>query len=288
MRYGLFPATMIGVVGGAGLWFPSGDLVTVGTVVFLATIPLFFALERMLPWREEWLGNRGDVATDVGLVATAGFMAPVLDVLTQVGTLVLTGWLSVELGEALWPSQWPVLAQGILALVIADFFRYWVHRALHEVPFLWRIHATHHSASRLYFFNGARIHPLEVLLSGFVENMPLIVLGVSPEALAMRFVIGRVIGRFQHCNLDVELGPLDYVFSSPKNHRWHHSRNLKEAACNYGGDIILFDHLFGTFHLPRDREPSDEIGIENMPDFPKGFWGVLLSPFRWSEHLRRD
>ena len=101
----------------------------------------------------------------------------------------------------------------------------------------------------------------------------------------MRFLIGRIIGRFQHCNLDVDFGPLDYVFSSPKNHRWHHSKDLALAAHNYGGDIILFDHLFGTFYMPRDREPSDEIGIENMPDFPTNLLEVLMSPFRWQKYL---
>ena len=93
--------------------------------------------------------------------------------------------------------------------------------------------------------------------------------------------MGRIIGRFQHCNLDLVLGPLDYVFSSPKNHRWHHAKDLRVAAHNYGGDVILWDHVFGTFFLPPDREPSDEIGIENMPDFPKSLVGVVLSPFRW-------
>ena len=89
-----------------------------------------------------------------------------------------------------------------------------------------------------------------------------------------------MIGRLQHCNLDVELGRLDHAVSSPKNHRWHHSSDLGEAAHNYGGNIVLFDHLFGTFHLPRDREPSNRVGIENLPDFPKRFWAVLSSPIQ--------
>ena len=141
-----------------------------------------------------------------------------------------------------------------------------------------------HSATRLYFYNGARLHPFEILLTGIVEGIPVVLMGIPAEALAMRFVMGRVIGRFQHCNLDVRLGPLDWVFSTPRNHRWHHSRNLDEAAHNYGGDVILWDHLFGTFFLPRDREPSDRVGIADMPDFPARLDRLVLSPFTWKRH----
>lgn len=284
LRYGLFPGTMILAVA-CGLLLFEDSLAAYGMWIFFGSIPVFFVLERMLPWREAWLGNRGDVGTDVGLVATSGLAAPIQERATELAVLALAATLAERSGGGVWPAHWPLLAQGVLALVVGDFFRYWVHRALHEVPLLWRIHATHHSARRLYFFNGARIHPLEVLVSGFVEMTPLVLLGVTPEALAVRFIMGRVIGRFQHCNLDVDLGPLDYVFSTPRNHRWHHSKDLREAAHNYGGDIILFDHLFGTFYMPRDVEPPDEIGIENMPDFPTGIWGVLVSPFRWRRHL---
>lgn len=281
LRVGLFPTLLIGGVIAAVPLFDRFDPFTVGLAMYLGTIPLFFFLERMIPWSEGWIGSRGDVSTDVGLVVLAGAATPILGPATQLTAVALAAGIGMPAEHGLWPAGWPVIVQGALALVFADFFRYWVHRALHEVPFLWRIHATHHSAPRLYFFNGARLHPLEILVSGFVETTPLLLLGVTPEALAMRFVMGRVIGRFQHCNLDVSLGPLDYLFSTPKNHRWHHSKNLQVAAHNYGGDVIVWDHVFGTFFLPTDREPSDQIGIENMPCFPTDLVGVLLSPWRW-------
>lgn len=128
--------------------------------------------------------------------------------------------------------------------------------------------AGHHSAERLYFFNDARPYPFEVILSGFIESVLLILLDIPADALALRFVMGRIIGRFQHCDLNVRLRPLDDVFSSPWNHCWHHSQDLREAGHNYGEDVILWDHLFGAFYLPADREPSDEIGIGPMKNFP--------------------
>lgn len=288
LQVGLYPASFVLFIGGGAILFEHADPNGVALGVYFGTIPLFFLLERMLPWSEDWLGSRGDVHADIGFVVLAGFVAPLLDGAVRAAAVVLAAWLAASFGSALWPSDWPVIAQGALAIVVGDFFRYWVHRALHEWPPLWRIHATHHSATRLYFWNGARIHPLEVLLTGFVEMVPLIALGATAPALAMRMLIGRVIGRFQHCNLDLRLGPLDYVFSTPKNHRWHHSRDLDEAAHNYGGDLVLWDHVFGSFHLPKDREPSDQVGIGNMPDFPTDLPRILLTPFVWRRYLLRD
>jgi sterol desaturase/sphingolipid hydroxylase (fatty acid hydroxylase superfamily) len=114
-----------------------------------------------------------------------------------------------------------------------------------------------------------------------LQTVPLAVLGASGEALAVQVLLTLAIGRFQHCNLALTLGPLDYVFSAPGPHRWHHARDPRTAQCNYGGDVLLWDHLFGTFHLPRDREPSGEIGIEDGASFPRGILGVLASPFTW-------
>lgn len=284
VRIALFPVLFVGIVWISLNLFAVFDPVQVGLFVFFATIPLFFVLERMLPWSERWLGSQGDVHVDVGLTALAGVVAPLVEATTQLSAIAIAGWVGGRGIAQLWPAEWPLLAQAVLALVVADFFRYWVHRALHEVPLLWRVHATHHSAVRLYFFNGARIHPIEVLVSGCIENIPLLLLGVPAEALALRFVMGRVIGRFQHCNLDVRLGPLDYLFSSPLNHRWHHSRDLREAAHNYGGDVIIWDHVFRTFYLPAGRVPSDKIGIGGMPDFPSGLWPLLASPFQWKRY----
>ena len=283
LQWALFPATLVGFVAAAQLVMERHDGSLVALAVFFVTIPIFFALERLLPWRQEWLGSRRDVHVDVGLFGLSVLLGVLL--VGPVNTLV-GGGLAESFGMRLWPSRWPLIAQGSLALLVGDLFRYWFHRAEHENALLWRLHATHHACERLYFFNGVRVHPLEALLSSVIEGIPLIVLGAPVEALAMRGVMGRVIGRFQHCNLDLQLGPLDYLFSSPKNHRWHHSKKAWEANHNYGGDLIVWDHVFGTFFLPGDREPPHDIGIEEMPDFPKGLVGVLLSPFRW-RHLAR-
>jgi ornithine lipid hydroxylase len=146
---------------------------------------------------------------------------------------------------------------------------------------MWRWHSVHHSSERLYWFNGTRSHPLEGLISSFLWAIPLAFIKAPVEIVFVTGLVGRTIGRFQHTNLDVLLGPFDYIFSSPKNHRYHHSKKIEEGNSNYGGDIILWDHLFGTFYMPKGKTPSDDIGIGGMPNYPKTFVGLMLAPFTY-------
>jgi sterol desaturase/sphingolipid hydroxylase (fatty acid hydroxylase superfamily) len=245
----------------------------VAGVGFVALCALFLALERWRPWRSAWLRDWSDLRVDLPLILLA---APA-------GLFVK--WaegFSAALGLGVWPVHWPLLAQAVLALLLGDFVRYWFHRAEHAWLPLWRIHATHHSAERLYCVNGPRLHPLEVALSGALQTMPLAALGAGGDALALQVLLTLAIGRFQHCNIALTLGPLDYVFSAPGPHRWHHARDARTAKCNYGGDVLLWDHVFGTFFLPHDRDASDAVGIENGERFPRDILGVLASPFAWS------
>jgi sterol desaturase/sphingolipid hydroxylase (fatty acid hydroxylase superfamily) len=64
-------------------------------------------------------------------------------------------------------------------------------------------------------------------------------------------------------------------------HRFHHSKLLAEGNNNYGNNIILWDLVFGTFLWPKDRQASVEVGLADMPDFPKDYVGQVLSPWRW-------
>jgi sterol desaturase/sphingolipid hydroxylase (fatty acid hydroxylase superfamily) len=64
-------------------------------------------------------------------------------------------------------------------------------------------------------------------------------------------------------------------------HRWHHSRLLEESNTNFGQNLIVWDIVFGTRFLPKDRDPPSDIGIAGLPAFPMDYWGQLMSPFHW-------
>jgi sterol desaturase/sphingolipid hydroxylase (fatty acid hydroxylase superfamily) len=150
------------------------------------------------------------------------------------------------------------------------------------VPWLWRLHATHHSAERLYWLNATRAHPLEHVFRSSIGLLPLAVVGAGPELLALSVLSDAVIGLFQHANIDLKLGPLNYVFSAAPVHRWHHSRARAEADRNFGDSFIFWDLVFGTYFHPKGREVA-EIGIAGLDAFPRDFLPQLASPFRWRE-----
>ena len=208
----------------------------------------------------------------------------------EVYTVVFVGgltagaaWLSNAVGMQLWPTDWPLLAQLLLALVIGEFGTYWIHRLMHESAFLWRFHAAHHSAPRLYWLNAGRFHPLDLFAQQFLGVTPLVLLGADMRIIALHTLFTAVHGMFQHCNVDIRLGPLNWFFSMAELHRWHHSKRLVEADTNYGANIIWWDIVFRSRFSPSDREPPTEIGIETLPNFPGGYWAQLASPFRWKE-----
>ena len=278
----IFPSILMTTIGSAIVVVPHlGPAVTLLLGNLLGVV-LIAASERLLPYRPEWNRSHGDVQTDllhalVSGIGTTQLVRP----LVQAGGVVVAGALSRALGGTLWPAAWPLAAQLALALVIVELPQYWLHRWQHEHDILWRFHATHHSAPRLYWLNAARFHPLDLGLLYAVGYVPLVVLGCPEEGIALFALFDAVFGMLQHANIDVRLGPLNRIFSMAEPHRWHHSRSLREANTNYGSNLIVWDLAFGTFFLPRDREPPRAIGIADMPDFPPSYLAQLASPFRW-------
>jgi sterol desaturase/sphingolipid hydroxylase (fatty acid hydroxylase superfamily) len=244
--------------------------------------------ERIWPWHRSWLHSRGDLRTDVGLFLTNTAMLGILTPVALIAATWLGAWLSGVVGIGLWPVHWPILAQLVLGLVVAELVEYSVHRSFHEIPGLWRFHATHHSAPRLYWLNAVRFHPIDLGLVGVGKIVPLAVLGAGVEVFALVNLFSAVHGAYQHANVPVRLGPLNWIFSMTELHRWHHSRSIEQANHNYGGNLIVWDVLFGTRWLPKDVEPPEAIGMETLPNFPMGLRANLAAPFRWAETVRQS
>jgi len=281
-RWLAFPAILGGTIAVAIALMPRLGAPLTLLVVEGAALVAILAAERVLPYASAWARSHGDVRTDVAHAAVSGvgatqLLRPAIDA----GAVALAGAIGVAGGWSLWPAGWPVVAQLALALVVAELPQYWLHRWQHERDWLWRFHAVHHSAPRLYFLNAARFHPIDLALLYAVGYVPLLALGCPEEVLALFFLFDGVLGMLQHSNVDVRLGPLNRVFSMAEPHRWHHSRRLEEANTNYGSNLIVWDLVFGTFHLPRGERPPVEIGIADLPDFPRGYLAQLAVPFRW-------
>lgn len=256
----------------------------VGSVLFLLFVSIIFApLERLIPFSRKWLDDK-EWSTDVMVFFGNSFFERFVSGPLQLAMVaIILQIVSPYFGYAIWPTQWHPVAQVFLLLTVSDFFRYWYHRWMHENEFMWRWHSVHHSSKSLYWFNGNRNHIIEHFVSGILWAIPLSFVKAPMEIVFVAGILNNLITRFQHTNMDLILGPLDYLFASPKNHRYHHSKKFEEGNSNYGGDVMFWDLLFGTFYLPKGKQPSDDVGLADLPNYPQNWLGLMLAPFTYGK-----
>ena len=168
-----------------------------------------------------------------------------------------------------------VLAAGL----ILDLSMYAMHRYSHVQPFLWRLHAIHHSPERLYWLNGGRRHALSGIVLAGPGVAALLLLGATPIAVAAWFSLMSVHLAFQHANLDYRLGPLRHLLGVAEMHRWHHKREYENAQVNFGEVWLIWDWIFGTHHDSAEQPRAGEIGLGHER-IPNGYSRQLLWPFR--------
>ena len=251
----------------------SGHGVAAFNFTYLSLALTIAVLERIMPHEQAWLVNDGQMLPDLLHTVLNKGVAQVL--ITVIVFMGIAGWVAPQEG-GIWPSEWPLVFQLALGLVVIEFPLYWKHRLAHEWPWLWRFHAVHHSVTRLWFFNTGRFHLVDTL-TGLAVGIPiLLLLGAPDPVLLLVSAVTAFVGLLTHCNIEMRCGVLSYVFNTPSLHRWHHSKDLSEGNRNYGENLMLFDQLFGSFYNSPRRPPRD-IGIEQP--MPENFLGQLKVPF---------
>ncbi|MBL8488782.1 MAG: sterol desaturase family protein [Rhodocyclaceae bacterium] len=141
----------------------------------------------------------------------------------------------------------------ILGLLLYDFAYYWVHRFGHEWPLFWGSHENHHSSE--YFNLSTALRQTPIALWSWMFYLPLAVLGIPPLVFVVVALVDLLYQYWVHTELIGRLGWADRVFVTPSNHRVHHGQNAYCIDRNYGGILILWDRLFGTFAEERMEEP---------------------------------
>ena len=272
LRYGAYPVILGGIATFVLIWatlggapWPSYLLVVLIGLIAVA------ALERIQPFQVDWNQDHHDTLTDanhvlVNLILMAG---------TAYGLHLVIGRVPTT---ALWPQNWPIALQVLLAGAIIDLGLYAMHRLSHRVPWLWRLHAIHHSAERLYWMNGDRRHPLSALLLAGPGLVAAVLLGAPAGVISAWLTLLTVHLAFQHANLDYSLGPLRRWIGGAELHRWHHRRDYADAQVNFGEFWLVWDWAFGT----RFDRPSpvgvDDVGLDEAR-FPTSYVGQLRWPF---------
>lgn len=135
-----------------------------------------------------------------------------------------------------------------IALFLGVELSYYVHHfAMHKVRWLWATHAVHHSATRLNLSAAVRLGWGGHLTGGFVFYLPLVLIGFPPLAVFGMLGASLVYQFFLHLAAPPHLGPLEWVLNTPRHHHVHHAANSAVLDRNFGGVLIIFDRMFGTF-----------------------------------------
>lgn len=135
-----------------------------------------------------------------------------------------------------------------MALFVAVDFCYYVHHvAMHRIRWFWATHSVHHSTTRLNLSAAVRLGWGGHLTGGFVFYLPLVALGFAPAAVFGMLGLGLLYQFFLHLARAPNLGPLEWLLNTPRHHQVHHASNEACLDRNFGGVLIVFDRLFGTF-----------------------------------------
>lgn len=204
---------------------------------------------------EAWVARRRGVAVyDIPDAITSlhhGLLSQVTNAFTKIATL----GIYIAVYEAYRFTEWSMssIPLWILALVLYDLCYYWAHRMGHEVNVMWASHVVHHS-SEYYNLSTALRQTSTGALFGWVFYLPLAVLGIPWQMLVIVGLIDLLYQYWVHTELIGRLGILDRILVTPSNHRVHHGQNDYCIDKNYGGILVLWDRLFGTFADERDDE----------------------------------
>jgi len=169
-----------------------------------------------------------------------------------------TGWAARTSAKRIWERSGSKrdLGTGIAAtagaLLAWDFIYYWNHRIEHESCWLWAIHVVHHSSEH-YNLSTALRQPVADVFGMFVPYGLMAFLGFRPSVIENARALNLIYQFWIHTETIGRIGVLEGVLNTPSHHRAHHGSNKQYLDRNYGGILIIWDRLFGTFEREREK-----------------------------------
>ena len=215
---------------------------------------VYVPLERLFARHPEQPVFRRGWKTDLTYFFMNSLMVQAMTLLTLRPAMVFFDWARVPKVVALVGSA-PLALQVVGAILVADFTQYWVHRAFHAFPALWRFHAVHHSAEAMDWLAGSRLHIVDAIVTRALTYVPIYVLGFSEPAIVAYVVVVVMQATFIHANVRWEFRPLRGLVATPCFHHWHHSAEREAVDKNFAVHTPVWDRLFGTYFMP-DRWPG--------------------------------
>jgi len=251
-------------------------------IVYVAT----FLLEALLPKRLNYpLTKRRGFWTDLLYVIFIDFVIMIIGLYAIASAMefITTSLLNkagiptplIDL-DGMLPN---LFVRFVVFFLAIDFLQWLAHFALHRVNFLWQFHKIHHAQETLGFASTRHFHWGEYLVLKPAFWIPFGLLGFKVAEYMIWYIwIGYFLTFFSHCNVNLRFGFLNYIFITPETHFWHHSRNIPARyGVNYASALAIWDVLFRTYYLPKDKQPV--LGIPDN-DVPESFGGQMLYPFK--------
>lgn len=259
------------------------DLIALAVPFFLIALLVELAVDRV---RGTGYYRTSDAINSLSagtLSTTIGYFTRLIPV--AIWAFVLQGVALIEVDPAWFDLSARGIAFWLLAILAFDFCYYWAHRCGHEVSILWASHAVHHQ-SEDYNLSTALRQTSTGFLFTWIFYLPLFLLGMPFEVFLTVNAIDLIYQFWVHTQHIRKLGWFDRVLVTPSNHRVHHAQNEIYIDKNYGGILILWDRLFGTFQEELDDEPV-VFGVRKPLANWNPFWAnIQVYSYLWFDAVR--
>lgn len=246
--------------------------------VIIGLLALFFLMEQVLSNPFSFRRRGEHLFQNLLLLISL----TLLNLFVLVWQVKLMEWLNAQRIGLLFLFELPLWVKLIVSVMLYDFTTYWIHRAAHKVPLLWRLHRVHHSDVKMDSSTTFRFHPLEMILVYQVGNVLTATLfGTDVFSMALYYFILNIFLFLEHANLNYPSWinkTFGLLFVMPDHHRVHHQQNQFYTDSNYADIFIIWDRIFRTFKtLSHSEMKYGLIEFEN----PKRqtFMYLIKSPF---------
>lgn len=182
--------------------------------------------------------------------------------------------------------------EGWVALFLAiELAYYWLHRFSHEIRWMWTQHSVHHSARQITLSVAYRLGWTQFLAGPWLFLVPVCWIGFDPRAVVLMYAISLLYQFWLHTETVPKLGVLEHILNTPSHHRVHHAVEPEYLDRNYGGVLIIWDKLFGTFAPERDGAPRTyglvhQINTLNPLKIVFAEWAALFRDLRAARSAR--
>lgn len=238
----------------------------------LAAMLVLAAIEALWLWRRRGGYDVGGALASFGVAAGQLALRPV--------TAAMIGAVYLGLAEltplALPIDDWRI---WLAAFVAVEFSYYWMHRWSHRIAWMWATHAVHHSARQMALPAAIRLGWTGLVSGAWLVFAPLILLGFPPAMVATLLGFNLAYQFLLHTEAVSRLwAPIEWLFNTPSHHRAHHASDRRWHDCNFGGVLIVFDRLFGSF-VPEPAGGGLAYGLDR-PGTSNNPFAIVAAPWQ--------